>query len=175
MGKGVATVGSLGRQGNRHNCSFCQTAMSLLHRGEDPICSDLQSKISKPAIKSVFQPTLSAADGLRNRHYLQLNLQSSPANRHYLQLKRRPETHLIVPNLDVVCWTELLDPTKPCQTLSGLRRVWPPTNVRFLHRSKPGFSVANNVGSNPSIAGSVADNSGLNAFQLHIIPVGKWR
>ena len=155
MGKGVATVGSLGRQGNRHNCSFCQTAMSLLHRGEDPICSDLQSKISKPAIKSVFQPTLSAADGLRNRHYLQLNLQSSPANRYYLQLKRRPETHLIVPNLDVVCWT--------------------PTNVRFLHRSKPGFSVANNVGSNPSIAGSVADNSGLNAFQLHIIPVGKWR
>jgi len=31
-------------------------------------CSDLQSKIGKPAIKSVFQPTLSATDGPQNRH-----------------------------------------------------------------------------------------------------------
>jgi hypothetical protein len=92
-------------------------------------CSDLQSKISKPAIKSVFQPTLSATDGFRNRHYLQLNLQSagsdlqsSPANRHYLQLKRSPETHLIVLNLDVVLWTGFLDSRKPRQTLSGLQR-----------------------------------------------------
>jgi hypothetical protein len=44
------------------------------------------------------------------------------------------------------------------------------------------ISVADNSGSNPSIAGSarsiagsVADNSGLNAGQLQIIPVGKWR
>jgi len=44
------------------------------------------------------------------------------------------------------------------------------------------ISVAANVGSNPmiaglarSIAGSVADNSGLYAFQLQIIPVEKWR
>ena len=130
--------------------------------------SDLQSKTGKPAIVRVFQPTLSATDGPRNRHYLQLNLQSagsdlqsSPANRHYLQLKRRPETHLIVPNLDVVCWTELLDGGKPRQTLRGLRRVWRPTNGRFMDRPKSGFSVA--------------DNSGLNAFQLQIIPVEKWR
>ena len=72
-------------------------------------CSNLQSKHGKPAIVCVFQPTLSATDGPRNRHYLQLNLQSagsdlqsSPANRHYLQPKRRPETHQTVPNLDVV-------------------------------------------------------------------------
>ena len=37
------------------------------------------------------------------------------------------------------------------------------------------FSVADNVGSNLSIAGSVVDNSDLNAFQLQIVPVGKWR
>jgi hypothetical protein len=37
------------------------------------------------------------------------------------------------------------------------------------------ISVADNAGSNPSIAGSVADNSGLNVFQLQIIPVRKWR
>jgi hypothetical protein len=44
------------------------------------------------------------------------------------------------------------------------------------------ISVADNVGSNPSIAdsarsiaGTVADNSGLDAFQLQIITVGKWR
>jgi len=152
-------------------------------------CSDLQSKIGKPAIKGGFQPTLSATDGLQNRHYLQLNLQSAGSdlqsplpNRHYLQLKRRPETHLIMPNLDVVFWTGFLDGSKPCQTLSGLRRVWRPTNVRFLDRAMARFSVADNVGSNPmiagsasSIAGSVADNSGLNAFRLQIIPVGKWR
>ena len=83
-------------------------------------CSDLQSKIGKPAIKGGFQPTLSAADGLQNRHYLQLNLQSAGSdlqsplpNRHYLQLKWRPETHLIVPNLDVVFWTGFLDGGKP--------------------------------------------------------------
>jgi hypothetical protein len=87
-----------------------------------------------------------------------------------------------MPKLDVVFWTVFLDGGKPCQTLSGLRRVWRPTNGRFLHRSRSIFSVADNVGSTPmiagsarSIAGSVADNSGLNAFQLHIIPVGKWR
>ena len=76
-------------------------------------------------------------------------------------------------NLDVVFWTGFLDGGKPCQTLSGLRRVWRPTNVRFLDRAMARFSVADNVGSNPmiagstrSIAGSVANNSGLNAFQL---------
>jgi hypothetical protein len=44
------------------------------------------------------------------------------------------------------------------------------------------ISVADHVGSNPSMAGSarsmagsVADHSGLNIFQLQIIPVGKWR
>jgi hypothetical protein len=87
-----------------------------------------------------------------------------------------------VPNLDVVFWTGFLDTGKPRQTLSGLRRGWHPTNGRFLHRAMARFSVADNSGSNPSIAGSarsiagsVADNSGLNAFQLQIIPVGKWR
>ena len=87
-----------------------------------------------------------------------------------------------MPNLDVVFWAGFLDSGKPRQTLSGLRRAWHPTNVRFLHRSRSGFSVADNVGSNlsiagsgSSIAGSVADNSGLTAFQLQIIPVGKWR
>jgi len=153
------------------------------------MCSDLQSKTGKPAIVRVFQPTLSATDGRANRHYLQLNLQSAgsnlqspPPNRHYLQPKRHPETHLIVPKLDVVFWTVFLDGGKPCQTLRGLRWVWLPTNVRFLDRSRSKFSVADNVGSNPSIAGSarsiagsVADNSGLTAFQLQIIPVGKWR
>jgi hypothetical protein len=87
-----------------------------------------------------------------------------------------------VPKLDVVFWTVFLDGGKPCQTLSGLRRAWRPTNVRFLDQSRSKFSVADNSGSNPSIAGSVrsiagsvADNSGLNACQLQIIPVGKWR
>ena len=38
------------------------------------------------------------------------------------------------------------------------------------------ISVAHNdAGSTMKIAGSVADNSGLNVFQLQIIPVGKWR
>jgi hypothetical protein len=53
--------------------------------------------------------------------------------------------------------------------------------VGFFGNSKQ-TPVADNVGSNPtiagsahSIAGSVADNSGLNAGQLQIIPVGKWR
>lgn len=131
-------------------------------------CSNLQSKISKPAIKSVFQPTLSATDGR--------------ANRHYLQPKRCPETHPTMPNLDVVFWTGFLDGGKPRQTLHGLRWVRRPTNGRFLDRSRSKFSVADNSGSNPSIAGSgssiagsVADNFGLNAFQLQIIPVGKWR
>jgi len=85
-------------------------------------------------------------------------------------------------NLDVVFWTGFLDTGKPRQTLSGLRLAQRPTNGRFLDRPKSKFSVADNVGSNPmiagsarSIAGSVADNSGLNAFQLQIIPVGKWR
>jgi hypothetical protein len=31
------------------------------------------------------------------------------------------------------------------------------------------------AGSVRSIAGSVADNAGLNAFQLQLIPVRKWR
>jgi hypothetical protein len=85
-------------------------------------------------------------------------------------------------NLDVVFWTVFLDTGKPRQTLSGLRLAQRPTNGRFLHRSRSEFSVADNVGSNPSIAGSgssiagsVADNSGLNAFQLQLIPVRKWR
>jgi hypothetical protein len=65
-----------------------------------------------------------------------------------------------VPNLDVVCWTESLDPTKPCQTLSGLRRVWRPTNARFLDRSKSRFSVADNVGSTLTIAGSARSIAG---------------
>lgn len=152
-------------------------------------CSDLQSKIGKPAIKGVFQPTLSATDGPRNRHYLQLNLQSagsdlqsSPPNRHYLQLKRCPRTHQTVPKLDVVLWTMFLDGGKPRQTLSGLRGGGRPANDHFLHRAMARFLVAHNVGSNPmiagsasSIAGSVANNSGLNAFQLQIILVGKWR
>ena len=87
-----------------------------------------------------------------------------------------------MPNLDVVFWAVFLDSSKPRPMLSGLRRVWRPTNGRFLHRAMVRFSVADNVGSNlsiagsaSSIAGSVADNSGLNAFQLQIIPVGKWR
>jgi hypothetical protein len=87
-----------------------------------------------------------------------------------------------MPNLDFVFWAVFLDSSKPRQPLSGMRRVWRPTNGRFLHRAMARFSVADNVGSNPmisgsvsSIAGSVADNSGLNAFQLQIIPVGKWR
>jgi hypothetical protein len=85
-------------------------------------------------------------------------------------------------NLDVVFWTVFLDSDKPRQTLSGLRLVQRPKNGRFLHRSRSGFSVADNVGSNlsivgsgSSIAGSVADKSGLNAFQLQLIPVRKWR
>jgi hypothetical protein len=64
----------------------------------------------------------------------------------------------------------------------GLLMAQHPTNGRFLHRSRSGFSVADNVGSNlsiagsgSSIAGSVADKSGLNAFQLQLIPVRKWR
>jgi hypothetical protein len=85
-------------------------------------------------------------------------------------------------NLDVVFWTVFLDTGKPRLTLSGLRLAQRPTNGRFLDQSKSKFSVAGNVGSNPSIAGSarsiagsVADNFGFNAFQLQIIPVGKWR
>jgi hypothetical protein len=31
-------------------------------------CSNLQSKTPQPAIKSIFQPTLSATDGRANRH-----------------------------------------------------------------------------------------------------------
>jgi hypothetical protein len=98
---------------------------------------------------------------------LQLNLQSAGSdlqsplpNRHYLQLKWRPETHLIMPNLDVVFWTGFLDGGKPGQTLSGLRRVWRPTNGHFLDRSRSGFSVADNVGSNLSIAGSGSSIAG---------------
>lgn len=41
------------------------------------ICSDLQSKQARPAIEGTFGPTLSATDGRSNRHYLQLNLQST--------------------------------------------------------------------------------------------------
>lgn len=84
--------------------------------------------------------------------------------------------------LDVIFWTVFLDSDKPRQTLSGLRLAKRPTNGRFLDQSRSKFSVVDNVGSNPSIAGSVrsiagsvADNSGLNACQLQIIPVGKWR
>ena len=59
----------------------------------------------------------------------------------------------------------------------------PASNKRgFSAPAQAPISVADNVGSNPSIAGSVrsiagsvADNSGLNAFQLQIIPVRKWR
>jgi hypothetical protein len=85
-------------------------------------------------------------------------------------------------NLDVVFWTVFLDSDKLRQTLSGLRLAQRPTNGCFLDRSRSGFSVADNVGSNlsiagsgSSIAGSVAVNSGLNAFQLQLIPVRKWR
>lgn len=80
------------------------------------ICSNLQSKHSKPAIDAIFRPKLSATEKRSNRNYLQLNLQSnapnlqsSPTNRHYLQLKiwtwTGPENaHLL----------EVLDPPPSC-------------------------------------------------------------
>ena len=98
-------------------------------QGNIKIALKYDKQTNKPAIKSIFQPTLSATDGPENRHYLQLNLQSAgsdlqslPANRHdlHLQLKRRPETHLSMPNPDVVFWAGFLDSGKPRQTLSGM-------------------------------------------------------
>jgi len=63
-------------------------------------------------------------------------------------------------------------------TLKNDKRVatGPASNKRGFSALAPAeISVADHVGSNPTMAGSVADHSGLNAFQLQIIPVGKWR
>lgn len=150
-------------------------------------CSDLQSKIGKPAIIAIFRPELSATERRSNRNYLQLNLQSKipnlqskGLNRHYLQLKiwtwTGPENQRLLDAMPVATRSTSGMACRRPEIQSRKQRPASARSDKFMDA----VSVANNVGLPATIAGlirliagSVASNVGFGVCQLQIMSVEK--